>query len=162
MSKKLSTLMALLVIVTMLMAACGASPEPEPTQAEVQTEPTQAEVQPEPTTAPEATTAPEPTTAPEATTVTEPTTAPEPEPAGDAATRPLTIYAVQHAQCSFDAFWCTVEDGLNAAAEALGVELTILAPDRFDLERTAQLIEQAVAAQPDGLALTVTDADLFR
>ena len=33
-----------------------------------------------------------------------------------------------------------------------------------DLEgpRGAQLIEQAVSAQPDGLALTVSDADLFR
>jgi simple sugar transport system substrate-binding protein len=156
MSKKLSTLMALLVILTMLMAACGATPEPapEPTQAEAQPEATQVEAQPEPTE--EA--APEPTEEPQP----EATTAPEPEPAVDAATKPLKLYAVQHAQCSFDAFWCTVEDGIKTAAEAMGVEVTILAPDKFDLEKTAQLIEQAVAAQPDGLALTVTDADLFR
>jgi len=160
MSKKLSTLMALLVIVTMLVAACGATPEPapEPTQAEAQPEPTQAEAQPEPTeeaqpepTAEEA--QPEPTAVPEE---------PEPEPAGDAATKPLKIYAVQHALCAWDSFWCTVEDGLKTAGEQMGVEVTILGPDKFDLEKVAQLIEQAVAAQPDGLALTVTDADLFR
>jgi simple sugar transport system substrate-binding protein len=154
MSKKLATLMALLVIVSMMMAACGATPAP--TQAPAQPEATQAPAQPEATQAPAQ---PEATQAP---AQPEPTTPPEPAPVGDAATKPLNIYAVQHAQCSFDAFWCTVEDGLKTAAEAMGVELTVLAPDRFDLERTAQLIEQAVAAQPDGLAVTVTDADLFR
>ncbi len=35
-------------------------------------------------------------------------------------------------------------------------------PDKFDLEKVAQLIDQAAAAKPDGLMLTVTDADLFR
>jgi simple sugar transport system substrate-binding protein len=44
----------------------------------------------------------------------------------------------------------------------MGVEVTLLAPDKFDLEKTAQLIEQAVSAKPDALAVTVTDADLFR
>ncbi|MCZ6529225.1 MAG: substrate-binding domain-containing protein, partial [Chloroflexi bacterium] len=34
-------------------------------------------------------------------------------------------------------------------------------PDEFDLDKTASLIEQAVAAQPDGIMLTVTDPVLF-
>ena len=139
MSKKLSTLLALLVIVSMVLTACGATAEPT---KEVVTEPT-AEVV-------------EPTAVPE---VVEPTAVPE---VVDAATKPLKIYAVQHAQCSFDAFWCTVEAGIKQAAADMGVEVTLLAPDKFDLEKTAQLIEQAVSAKPDGLALTVTDADLFR
>jgi len=78
------------------------------------------------------------------------------------ATRPVNIYLVQHAQCSFDAFWCVVEAGIKQAAKEQNVTYTLLAPDKFDLEKTAQLIEQAVAARPDGLAVTVTDADLFR
>jgi simple sugar transport system substrate-binding protein len=44
----------------------------------------------------------------------------------------------------------------------MNVDVTVLGPDEFDLEKVAQLIDQAVAAQPDGIALTVSDADLFR
>jgi len=42
------------------------------------------------------------------------------------------------------------------------VGFNVLGPDEFDLEKVAQLIDQAVAAQPDGIGLTVTDPDLFR
>ena len=75
--------------------------------------------------------------------------------------RPLTFFAVQHAECSWDSFWCTVQAGINQGAIDNGVEVTILAPDEFDLDKTASLIEQAVAAQPDGIMLTVTDPVLF-
>ena len=44
----------------------------------------------------------------------------------------------------------------------MGVDVTILGPDKFDLEKTAALIDQAVAAQPDGIGLTVTDNVLFK
>ena len=69
----------------------------------------------------------------------------------------LSFIAVQHAECAWDSFWCTVQSGINTAAEDLGVDVTILAPDEFDLDKTASLIEQAVAANPDGIMLTVTD-----
>jgi simple sugar transport system substrate-binding protein len=78
------------------------------------------------------------------------------------AARPVKIVAVQHALCAWDAFWCVVEKGIQDAAAARGAEVQILGPDAFDLEQVAQLIDQAVATQPDGLAVTVTDADLFR
>jgi len=74
----------------------------------------------------------------------------------------LDLILVQHALCAWDAFWCTVEAGIEQASEDMNVNVTVLGPDKFDLEKTAQLIDQAVAAQPDGIALTVTDADLFR
>jgi simple sugar transport system substrate-binding protein len=137
MSKKLSTLLALVVIATMVLTACGATAEPT---KEVVAEPTAEVAQP---------------TAEEV----QPTAVPE---VADPTTKPLKIYAVQHAQCSFDAFWCTVEAGIKQAASDMGVEVTLLAPEKLDLEKTAQLIEQAVSAKPDGLAVTVTDADLFR
>ena len=57
MKRSLFSLLAVLVVLSMVLAACGATPEP--TQA------------PEPTTAVEATKAPEPTTAPEPTQVSE-------------------------------------------------------------------------------------------
>lgn len=69
---------------------------------------------------------------------------------------------VQHALCAWDSFWCTVEAGIQRAASDMNVQATILGPDDFDLEKVAQLIDQAVAAQPDGIGLTVTDPDLLR
>ena len=69
---------------------------------------------------------------------------------------------VQHALCAWDSFWCVVEKGIETAAEQMKVKYTLLGPDKFDLEKTAQLIDQAVSAKPDGIGLTVSDADLFR
>jgi len=74
----------------------------------------------------------------------------------------LDLICVQHALCSWGTFWCPVQDGIRRAADDMNVNVTILGPDEFDLERVAELIDQAVAAEPDGMAVTVTDADLFR
>jgi simple sugar transport system substrate-binding protein len=74
----------------------------------------------------------------------------------------LDFYLVQHALCAWDSFWCDVQQGIADAAENMGVNVTVLGPDEFDLEKTATLIDQAVAANPDGIALTVTDAVLFK
>lgn len=97
----------------------------------------------------------------EATTVPEVPTAEALEPSPDL-TRPLEFIMVQHALCAWDAFWCTVEQGISDAAADLGVTVTVLGPDKFDLERTAALIDEAVAANPDGIGLTVTDPVLFK
>jgi len=74
----------------------------------------------------------------------------------------LNFIFVQHALCAWDAYWCTVNQGIVDAAEQMGVNVTVLGPDSFDLEKTAALIDQAVAANPDGIALTVTDPILFK
>ncbi len=76
--------------------------------------------------------------------------------------RPVNLTLVQHGLCTWSPFWCVVENGIAQAAQEMGVNTTVLGPDRFDLQEVAQLIDEAVAAQPDGLALTMTDADLFR
>jgi simple sugar transport system substrate-binding protein len=74
---------------------------------------------------------------------------------------PVNIYGVSHGACAWDSYWCVVERGMNDATQDLGVQLTLLTTDKFDLEATAQNIDRAVAANPDGLAVTVTDAVLF-
>jgi simple sugar transport system substrate-binding protein len=76
--------------------------------------------------------------------------------------RPVDVMLVQHALCAWDSFWCVVQKGVERAAKEMNVNATVLGPDAFDLEKVATLIDQAAAAQPDGLALTVTDADLFK
>ena len=69
----------------------------------------------------------------------------------------LRFIAVQHARCAWDSFWCTVEAGIMQAAEDTGADVTILGPDSFDLNRVAELVDQAIAAQPDGILMTYTD-----
>ncbi|MFQ5595274.1 MAG: sugar ABC transporter substrate-binding protein [Anaerolineae bacterium] len=105
--------------------------------------------------APQATVAPTPEPAKVEPTEEAPAAAPAPE--GE-----LNFILVQHALCAWDSFWCTVEKGIETAAEDMGVNVTVLGPDEFNLEKTASLIDQAVAAQPDGIALTVTDPVLFK
>jgi simple sugar transport system substrate-binding protein len=74
---------------------------------------------------------------------------------------PVDIILVSHGACAWDAFWCVVEQGNKDAARDLGVNLTIISPPEFDPERTAQDIDKALAANPDGLGVTVTDGVLF-
>jgi simple sugar transport system substrate-binding protein len=74
----------------------------------------------------------------------------------------VKIVAVQHAECSWDSFWCVVQNGIKQAAANMKVDVTVLAPDDFDLDKTASLIEQAVATNPDAIMLTVTDPVLFK
>ncbi len=76
--------------------------------------------------------------------------------------KPLNLIMVQHALCAWDSFWCVVENGIKTAAEQMNVEYTVLGPEKFDLEKTAALIDQAIAANPDGIALTVSDPVLFK
>lgn len=75
--------------------------------------------------------------------------------------KPVKIYLVAHAGCSFDSFWCVVEQGIKDAQRDLKVDVTLITPEKFDIEQTAQDIDRALAAKPDGLGVTVTDGVLF-
>ncbi|MDQ7028823.1 MAG: substrate-binding domain-containing protein, partial [Ardenticatenia bacterium] len=153
MSRRVSILAVLSFFVLVLSACAGqATPTPEPST------PTEAAAAAQPSpTSPPAEAQPTPTEV-AASPTPEPTTAPAP----DGQAEELTFYFVQHALCAWDSFWCTVEQGIQDAAAMMGINVTILGPDEFDLEKTAALIDQAVAAQPDGLAVTVTDPVLFK
>ncbi len=74
---------------------------------------------------------------------------------------PVNIYAVSHGACAWDSYWCVVEKGMDDATRDLNVDVTLLTTDKFDLEATAQNIDRAIAANPDVLMVTVTDAVLF-
>lgn len=137
--KKLTMLLTLIMVVTLLLTACQPAAPAAPAE-------------------PAAPAAPAEPAAPAAPAEPAATSAPA-EPVGE---KPLKFIMVQHALCAWDSFWCTVEDGITTAAKQMGVDVTILGPDKFDLEKTASLIDQAVAAQPDGIGLTVTDAILFK
>ena len=74
----------------------------------------------------------------------------------------LNLVFVQHALCPWDSFWCAVEDGIRQAAEDMHVRATILGPDQFDLDQVAALVDQAVASEPDGIAITIPDLERLR
>jgi len=75
-----------------------------------------------------------------------------------AASEPVRIVMVTHGQAG-DPFWGIVRKGANAAAAAFGVALDYRAPERFDMNEMAVLIERAIAEGPDGLVVSLPDPD---
>ena len=73
----------------------------------------------------------------------------------------ITIAVVTHGQAS-DPFWSVVKNGVDQAAEDMGVEVRYNAPETFDMVKMGQLIDAAVATEPDGLAVSVPDAEALR
>src|ERR671917_665891 len=70
----------------------------------------------------------------------------------------LRFVVVTHGQAS-DPFWSVVQNGVNQAAEDMGVQVEYQAPDTFDMVQMAQLIDAAVASEPDGLVVSIPDPD---
>ncbi len=68
------------------------------------------------------------------------------------------IAVVTHGQAS-DPFWSVVANGVKAAAADEGVTAEYNAPGTFDMVAMAQLIDAAVASKPDGLIVSIPDAD---
>lgn len=89
-----------------------------------------------------------------------------PEPAvssGDEATmaqdmRDLRFVVVSHGQAS-DPFWSVVKRGVDQGAEDMRVTVEYQAPQTFDMVAMSQLIDAAVASQPDGLVVSLPDPD---
>jgi simple sugar transport system substrate-binding protein len=70
----------------------------------------------------------------------------------------LRFVVVTHGQAS-DPFWSVVQNGVNQAAKDMGVQVEYQAPDTFDMVAMSQLIDAAVASNPDGLVVSIPDAD---
>jgi simple sugar transport system substrate-binding protein len=52
-----------------------------------------------------------------------------------------------------------VKNGVDQAAEDLGVTAEYRSPDGFNMVQMAQIIDAAVASQPDGLVVSIPDAE---
>lgn len=72
--------------------------------------------------------------------------------------RDFRFVVVTHGQAS-DPFWSVAANGVDAAAEDMGVEVEYQAPATFDMVAMSELIDAAVASQPDGLVVSIPDAD---
>jgi simple sugar transport system substrate-binding protein len=70
----------------------------------------------------------------------------------------IRIVVVTHGQAS-DPFWSVVKNGVDQAAADMGVTVEYQAPATFDMVAMSQLIDAAVASDPDGLVVSVPDPD---
>ena len=70
----------------------------------------------------------------------------------------IRIVVVSHGQAA-DPFWSVVQNGAAQAGEDLGVTVEYQAPQTFDMVAMAQLIDAAVASSPDGLVVSIPDAE---
>lgn len=78
--------------------------------------------------------------------------------AQDDGPRPYEIIVVTHGQAA-DPFWSVVVNGVNQAATDMRVNVSYQAPTTFDMVAMSQLIDAAVASEPDGLIVSIPDAD---
>lgn len=75
--------------------------------------------------------------------------------------RTLRIVFVTHGQAS-DPFWNIVQNGARQAASDIGARVEYQAPESFDMVAMSQLIDATVASKPDGLVISMPDADALR
>ncbi|MBL8302288.1 MAG: substrate-binding domain-containing protein, partial [Ideonella sp.] len=71
---------------------------------------------------------------------------------------PTRIAVITHGQAA-DPYWSVVKNGVDAAARIQGAKVDYRAPDTFDMVQMAQLIDAAVASRPDGIVVSIPDAD---
>lgn len=70
----------------------------------------------------------------------------------------LRFVMVTHGAAS-DPFWASIKEGAERAATETGVEIVYRAPDSFDLAKMTALVEAAVEEKPDGLIVSIPNAD---
>ena len=70
----------------------------------------------------------------------------------------LRFVVVTHGQAS-DPFWSVVQRGTAQAEQDMGVTVEYQAPATFDMVEMSQLIDAAVASNPDGIVVSIPDAD---
>ncbi|WP_411958419.1 sugar ABC transporter substrate-binding protein [Paracoccus homiensis] len=68
------------------------------------------------------------------------------------------IIVVAHGQAN-DPFWSVVKNGVTKAGEDTGANVEFRSPETFDMVQMSQLIDAAVNQEPDGLVVSIPDAD---
>ncbi|WP_224362120.1 sugar ABC transporter substrate-binding protein [Hyalangium versicolor] len=94
---------------------------------------------------------------PEAPKPAQPSTSEAPATAA-APKKDIKIAVVTHGQAA-DTFWSVVKNGVDNAAKDLGVTVTYNAPQTFDMVAMSRLIDAEVAKKPDGLVVSIPDAN---
>jgi len=80
-------------------------------------------------------------------------------PALAGGTRAVRLFVVTHGQAS-SPFWAIVRNGVEAAGRQMDAVVTYRAPDVYSLDHMVTLIDQAIAAKPDGLVVSLPEPGL--
>jgi simple sugar transport system substrate-binding protein len=72
---------------------------------------------------------------------------------------PVSIWVITHGEAS-STFWTIVRNGVDAASRQTNVQVTYRSPDIYNVRTMRELIEDAVAARPDGLVVSIPDEEL--
>ncbi len=142
MYKRLLLIVFLLLAMTLIVSACGSSQSDAPTPAPSE---------------PAATATPlpvQPESADEGMCSEESTVQPCPE------ARPWRFVVITHGNPSSQ-FWAVVRNGVLQAAEDMRVQATYQSPETFDLDVMAKMIDDAVASNPDGIAVSIPNGDVL-
>ena len=75
------------------------------------------------------------------------------KPSGDQ----FKFYVVTHGGPA-DPFWGVVMKGAKEAGEMFNCDVTYLGPEKFSIQKLVDMVETAIASDPDGLVVTITDA----
>lgn len=78
--------------------------------------------------------------------------------AAEQSSDPPRIVVVSHGQAA-DPNWSIFQSGVQAAGAEAGVRVRYQAPESFDMVAMGQMIDAAVATDPDGLVVTIPNAD---
>lgn len=68
------------------------------------------------------------------------------------------IIVVAHGQAN-DPFWSVVKNGVEKAGKDTGATVEFRSPETFDMVQMSQMIDAAVNQSPDGLVVSIPDAD---
>lgn len=60
------------------------------------------------------------------------------------------------------AYWQTAAEGFNKAAEEYHVQAKVVGPDTYDAQAELTALQQAIAAKPAGILISVADATIFQ
>jgi simple sugar transport system substrate-binding protein len=140
-------LLLVTVIVILILVACGGQPEAAPVTTNETTTNVNAAEEPA---------AEEP--AAEEPAAEEPAAEEPAETSAQPGRSDIRIVVVSHGQAS-DPFWSVVKNGVDQAASDMGVTVEYQAPPTFDMVAMSQLIDAAVASNPDGLVVSIPDPD---
>lgn len=83
------------------------------------------------------------------------------EPQAAMAQDKMRIVYVTHGQAG-DPYWNAIKNGMAEAGKTFGADVNYQSPDVFDMSAMGKMIDAAVATKPDGLVVTVPDADALK
>ena len=73
----------------------------------------------------------------------------------------LRVIFITHGQAG-DPYWNAIKNGLAEAAKVYDADVRYEAPDTFDMSAMSKMIDAAVATRPDGLVVSIPDADALK